>query len=143
MTKEEYIEFAECRQASFTYKKSKKFRDWLGPFAGPHGAVSGVMSKPSDDVLEILGFLLWEGLRRLTLTALRVQQLEEASKVEEKTNSVYLTALKASSIFAKPSLRKALQPRHIQEAYEHLQEKPRSFLRFSYSPSIYRRIVLI
>lgn len=29
MTREEYLEFAECRQASFTYKKIKKFRDWL------------------------------------------------------------------------------------------------------------------
>ena len=29
MTKDEYITFSECRQASFTFKKLKKFREWL------------------------------------------------------------------------------------------------------------------
>lgn len=28
MSKDEYIYFSECRQASFTYKKSRKFREW-------------------------------------------------------------------------------------------------------------------
>jgi transcription initiation protein SPT3 len=28
MTQEEYIYYSECRQASFTYKKIKRFRDW-------------------------------------------------------------------------------------------------------------------
>ncbi|KAJ3207943.1 Transcription initiation protein spt3 [Dinochytrium kinnereticum] len=28
MTKEEYMYYSDCRQASFTFKKSKRFRDW-------------------------------------------------------------------------------------------------------------------
>ena len=28
MSREEYIYYAECRQASFTFKKLKRFRDW-------------------------------------------------------------------------------------------------------------------
>jgi transcription initiation protein SPT3 len=28
MTQEEYIYYSECRQASFTYKKLKRFREW-------------------------------------------------------------------------------------------------------------------
>ena len=146
MTKEEYIEFAECRQASFTYKKSKKFREWLGPFSGSFASVSAtssVTAKPSDDVLEILGFLLWEGLRRLTITALRVQKLQASAEHIEKESSLYLSALKANSLFSKPSLRKPLLPKHIYEAYSHLQDQPKSILRRFSSPSARRPIVLI
>jgi transcription initiation protein SPT3 len=28
MTQEEYIYYSDCRQASFTYKKIKRFREW-------------------------------------------------------------------------------------------------------------------
>jgi transcription initiation protein SPT3 len=28
MTQEEYIYYSECRQASFTYKKLKRFKEW-------------------------------------------------------------------------------------------------------------------
>lgn len=28
MTKDEYIYYSECRQASFTFKKAKRFREW-------------------------------------------------------------------------------------------------------------------
>ena len=28
MTKEEYMHYSDCRQASFTYKKLKRFREW-------------------------------------------------------------------------------------------------------------------
>ncbi|KXS14701.1 hypothetical protein M427DRAFT_57362, partial [Gonapodya prolifera JEL478] len=30
MTQEEYMYYSECRQASFTYKKLKRFHDWSG-----------------------------------------------------------------------------------------------------------------
>jgi transcription initiation protein SPT3 len=142
MTKEEYMEFAECRQASFTYKKSKKFREWLGPFSGVAGQSNGT-SKPSDDVLEILGFLLWEGLRRLTMTALRVQKLQASREHIERDSWVYLGSLKSKSIFSKPSQRKSLTPKDVYEAYSHLQERPMSVLgRFS-SPLARRPVVLI
>ncbi|CRK03844.1 hypothetical protein BN1723_020896, partial [Verticillium longisporum] len=30
MTKEEYVTWSEYRQASFTYRKGKRFREWAG-----------------------------------------------------------------------------------------------------------------
>ena len=166
MTKEEYIEFSECRQASFTYKKSKKFREWLGPFSGAPissssgngsgaistGASTGGTSKPSDDVLEILGFLLWEGLRRLTMTALRVQTLQASSSSataaecsEKESHCIFSSALKLNNnIFSRPSQRKPLLPKHIYESYSQLQEaQPKSILRRFSSPSAKRPIILI
>lgn len=70
MSRDEYIEYAECRQASFVFKKAKKFREWLnlGRF---------VDSKPNDDVIEILGYLAWENVRRLAEFALRVKDSQE------------------------------------------------------------------
>lgn len=50
MTQDEYMDYSECRQASFTYKKSKRFRDFIN--LGAH-----MDMKPSDDIIEILGFL--------------------------------------------------------------------------------------
>lgn len=28
MTREEYVHWSECRQASFTFRKGKRFREW-------------------------------------------------------------------------------------------------------------------
>lgn len=47
MTKEQYMDYSECRQASFTYKKAKKFRDW-------------VEAPMNDEIAEVLGYLSWE-----------------------------------------------------------------------------------
>ena len=30
MNAEEYLHFSECRQASFTFRKGKRFREWAG-----------------------------------------------------------------------------------------------------------------
>ncbi len=46
MTREQYLEYSECRHASFTYKKAKKFRDW-------------VAAPMSDDVLEVCVFFFF------------------------------------------------------------------------------------
>lgn len=66
MSREEYMEYSECRQASFTYKKAKKFRDWLNP-------AQFIDYRLSDDVVEILGFLAWDMVRLLTERALSVK----------------------------------------------------------------------
>lgn len=66
MTREEYMEYSECRQASFTFKKAKKFRDWLNP-------AQYIDLKLNDDVIEILGFMGWEMVRRVTEAALSVK----------------------------------------------------------------------
>lgn len=71
MTQTEYMDYAECRQASFTYKKAKRFRDWLD--LSKQKGLEGLM-RPNDDIVEILGFLAWEMVGRLTETSLRVKR---------------------------------------------------------------------
>ncbi|AOA63946.1 SAGA and SAGA-like transcriptional regulatory complexes subunit [Komagataella phaffii CBS 7435] len=70
MTKEEYVHWSECRQASFTFRKAKRFREWCGL---SHLAES----RPSDDVIDILGFLTFEMVCSITEEALIVKMLEE------------------------------------------------------------------
>lgn len=73
MTPEEYLHWSECRQASFTFRKGKRFREWAGI-----GIVTD--SKPNDDIIDILGFLTFEMVQTLTEEALRVKSAEDASK---------------------------------------------------------------
>lgn len=70
MTREEYVHFSECRQASFTYRKGKRFREWAG-----FGVVTD--SKPNDDVVDTLGFLTFEIVQTVTEEALKVKAEEE------------------------------------------------------------------
>ena len=72
MTKDEYVLFAECRQASFTFRKGKRFREWAGI-----GVVTD--GKPNDDVVDILGFLTFEIVQTLTEEALKIKAQEDAS----------------------------------------------------------------
>ncbi|KAJ9624025.1 Transcription initiation protein spt3 [Taxawa tesnikishii (nom. ined.)] len=75
MTPEEYLHWSECRQASFTFRKGKRFREWAG-----FGIVTD--SKPNDDIVDILGFLTFEIVQTLTEEALRVKQAEDVQKRE-------------------------------------------------------------
>ena len=75
MSKEEYVHYSECRQASFTYRKAKRFREWAG-----FGIVTD--SKPNDDIVDVLGFLTFEIVQTLTEEALRVKaQLDESARL--------------------------------------------------------------
>ena len=119
------MEFAECRQASFTYKKSKKFRDWLG-FPERY--------KPTDDLLDIVGFLLWEFLRKLTLEALalrgRQRKEPQPRQLPNLTLSIaeafsshsdaQLESLREKSIFYAPSEKCPLTPELVREAVSSL-----------------------
>ncbi|KAF7556208.1 hypothetical protein G7Z17_g1604 [Cylindrodendrum hubeiense] len=69
MTVEEYATWSECRHASFTWRKVKRFREWAG---------LGVIAehKPADDSLDILGFVTYEMVERLTEIALAFQEHE-------------------------------------------------------------------
>lgn len=113
MTREEYIEFAECRQASFTYKKPKKFRDWLN--LGAH-----IDMRPNDEILEILGFIAWEMVSRLTKTALLVKkdyELIESQKGEDRGDK----EKKKSRLFGGTEDRTPIKPEHVREAYRRMQ----------------------
>ncbi|KAJ9138384.1 Transcription initiation protein Spt3 [Pleurostoma richardsiae] len=73
MTAEEYVIWSLYRHASFTYRKVKRFREWSG---------LGVIAdhKPTDDVLDILGFITREMVQRLTEVALAIQERETPRK---------------------------------------------------------------
>ncbi|GAA5909536.1 hypothetical protein JCM5296_006065 [Sporobolomyces johnsonii] len=60
MSKEEYELYASARQASFVYRKGKKFRDFL---ALP--SILETAGGPTDEVMDVLGFLSYETVRAL------------------------------------------------------------------------------
>ena len=71
MTRDEYVHYSECRQASFTFRKSKKFREFIN-------ASAYLDVKPNDDIIDILGFLAFEVVRELCLGAVAIKRcLEE------------------------------------------------------------------
>ncbi|KAE8211260.1 hypothetical protein CF327_g4966 [Tilletia walkeri] len=89
MTREEYVHYSECRQASFTFKKSKRFRDFINAPAYLDG------SKPNDDIIDILGFLAFEVVRELCEGALEVQkELQETARILAERKALAAEALK-------------------------------------------------
>jgi transcription initiation protein SPT3 len=93
MSKEEYMEYSECRQASFTFKKAKKFREWLS-------LSKFVEVRPNDDVIEILGFLAWEIVRIITETAVLVKETLE-QKQFSPSSSIKEAPLSVQDLFSK------------------------------------------
>lgn len=65
MTKEEYLDFTECRQASFTFRKGKKFKEFLN-----------TEYKIKDDLLDILGFLACEIVFDIISMACKISALK-------------------------------------------------------------------
>ncbi|KAA8651718.1 transcriptional regulator SPT3 [Aspergillus tanneri] len=123
MTKEEYVFWSECRQASFTYRKSKRFREWAG-----FGIVTE--SKPNDDIVDILGFLTFEIVQTLTEEALKVKEREDREKnrrggAENGTGENTKKRKRETGLFDPPEEgRTPVEPRHIREAYRKLQATP-------------------
>lgn len=103
MSQSEYLEYSECRQASFTFKKARKFREWLvGGTARPGslalaslaGGSARELSRLNDDTLEILGFLAYEIVQKLTEVSLAakfeqemIQEQKERLEKQSKANS--------------------------------------------------------
>ena len=118
MTKDEYVHWSECRQASFTFRKGKRFREWAG-----FGIVTD--SKPSDDIIDILGFLTFEMVQTLTEEALRVKAEDDRHK--SKTGGEASQSKKRKrelGLFDPPEEGNApVGPEHIREAYRRLQAK--------------------
>lgn len=81
MTREEYVHYSECRQASFTFRKSKKFREFIN-------ASAYLDVKPNDDIIDILGFLAFEVVRELCLGAVAIKKtLEEQTAARIKADA--------------------------------------------------------
>ncbi|KAF9462039.1 transcription initiation factor IID, 18kD subunit-domain-containing protein [Collybia nuda] len=141
MTREEYQHYSDCRQASFTYRKAKRFREFLN--LPPH-----LDLKANDDTVDIVGFLAFEMVRSLTLAGLTVKKsLEEsflrddyASPVHGKRKTLGLGGpaekrrreespdneteytLPVNALFLPPpEARTALRPEHIQDAFSRMQ----------------------
>lgn len=119
MTKEEYVHWSECRQASFTFRKAKRFREWA--------QISQICdSRPNDDVIDILGFLTFEIVCSLTEEAMTIKQSEERLIQQSLSKSGNLTKelnkRKRKYLFDKPDeLAKPILPYHIEEAWRRLQ----------------------
>ncbi|SNX81421.1 related to SPT3 - general transcriptional adaptor or co-activator [Melanopsichium pennsylvanicum] len=80
MTREEYVHYSECRQASFTFRKSKKFREFINSNAY-------LDVKPNDDIIDILGFLAFEVVRELCVGAVAIKKgLEEQEVARVKAD---------------------------------------------------------
>ncbi|CAK7902671.1 protein Spt3p [[Candida] anglica] len=119
MTKEEYVHWSECRQASFTFRKAKRFREWAS-------IPQLCDSRPHDDVIDILGFLTFEIVCSLTEESINIRNAEEKliQKSLSKSGSLNkeLAKRKRKYLFDKPDeLAKPLLPYHIEEAWRRLQ----------------------
>lgn len=91
MTREEYVHYSECRQASFTFRKSKKFREFINTNAY-------LDVKPNDDIIDILGFLAFEVVRELCLGAVAIKKsLEEQEAARVRADAQQQQAQATSS----------------------------------------------
>lgn len=120
MTKEEYVTWSEYRQASFTWRKGKRFREWAG-----FGIVTD--SKPSDDIVDILGFLTFEMVQTLTEAALKAKEQEDMARAQNGGDNAGDKKRKHQhGLFDPPSEgRTPIEPRHVQEAFRRFQQRPK------------------
>ncbi|KAI9768654.1 MAG: Transcription initiation protein spt3 [Geoglossum umbratile] len=118
MTRDEYVHWSECRQASFTFRKGKRFKEWAG-----FGIVTD--SKPNDDIVDILGFLTFEIVQTLTEEALKVKEAEDLVKRESGgENSNRQKRKRERGLFDPPEEgRTPIEPRHVEEAFRRLQRR--------------------
>ena len=118
MTRDEYVHWSECRQASFTFRKGKRFKEWAG-----FGIVTD--SKPNDDIVDILGFLTFEIVQTLTEEALKVKEAEDLVKRESGgENNSRRKRKRERGLFDPPEEgRTPIEPRHVEEAFRRLQRR--------------------
>jgi transcription initiation protein SPT3 len=124
MSREDYMHWSECRQASFTYRKGKRFREWVGM-----DAITG--GKPNDDVMDIMGFLTFEMVQTLTEEALVVKKAEdlykkETGRAETAGEGDSRKRKREPGLFDGPEEeREPVDTRHILEAFRKLQQPTR------------------
>lgn len=134
MTREEYVYWSDCRQASFTFRKGKRFREWAG-----FGTI--IDSKPNDDVVDILGFLTFEIVQTLTEEALKVKAAEDLANKKANSGRSGEEASKkrkreGCNLFEMPEEgRTPIEPKHVREAFRRLQLIPKkyTFMRQGYA----------
>ncbi|EIW73119.1 hypothetical protein TREMEDRAFT_26842, partial [Tremella mesenterica DSM 1558] len=126
MTKDEYVHYSDCRQASFTYRKVRRFRDFVN-FA------AYLDLRPNDDIIDILGFLSFEMVRSLCVTALAVRDrleqypaphpvLAPIHQLHSQRHKSVPAVTPGQSLFAPPpSAKQPLHPAHVLEAFAQIQ----------------------
>ncbi|KAG2179454.1 hypothetical protein INT44_006300 [Umbelopsis vinacea] len=127
MTREEYVHYSECRQASFTYRKSKRFRDWAY-------MSSFIDVKPNDDIIDSLGFLTFEMVSSLTEGAIQIKtdlatlhkdESAAAGKKRKRESGDEDGDETTMGLFSlSTNDQTPLEPLHIQEAFRRLQLVP-------------------
>ena len=127
MTKDEYVYWSDCRQASFTFRKGKRFREWAG-----FGTI--IESKPNDDVVDILGFLTFEIVQTITEEALKVKAAEDAAnkKLNQSRGGgdgeTKKRKREGCTLFEKTEEgRTPVEPRHVREGFRRLQTVPKKY----------------
>ena len=117
MTKDEYVHWSDCRQASFTFRKGKRFREWAG-----FGVVTD--SKPNDDIIDILGFLTFEMVQTLTEEALKIKAEEDIYKSKNGGDDSSKKRKRETGLFDPPEEGNApVNEHHVREAYRRLQHR--------------------
>lgn len=128
MTREEYVHWSDCRQASFTFRKGKRFKEWAG-----FGVITD--GKPNDDIIDILGFLTFEIVQTLTEEALKVKGAEDLYKKNTGGDTKSRKRKRECGLFDPPEeAREPVTPAHVREAYRRLQHpsnKYRAMLNFT------------
>ncbi|KAJ3108433.1 Transcription initiation protein spt3 [Phlyctochytrium planicorne] len=118
MTKEEYMYYSDCRQASFTYKKAKRFKEWCNM------ATHYKNMNPNGDVIDILGFLACECVAKLTESALSVKKAWDERDKEFQISTYETVSNGQGYLFGRNTFeQQPLQPGHILEAFRSLQVK--------------------
>ncbi|KAJ2724236.1 Transcription initiation protein spt3 [Coemansia sp. Benny D115] len=130
MTRDEYVHYSECRQASFTFRKNKRFREWANMSAYSD-------TKLNDEIIDILGFLTFEMVSKVTETALKIKRdLEKAADeavAQSGGGSQQNTKTPAASVSlfsGPPTARTPLEVQHVQEAFRRLQRAPQPIRNF-------------
>ncbi|KAL9949490.1 hypothetical protein ACHAP6_002980 [Verticillium nonalfalfae] len=125
MTVDEYATWSEYRHASFTWRKVKRFRAWAG---------LGVIAdhRAGDDVLDVLGFVTSEMVKRLTAEAMAVQAREGLGVHVVAVAAATATATAAREKTTAGGLfggargeREAVAARHVRVAFQRLQCVPK------------------
>ncbi|KAI9468721.1 Transcription initiation protein spt3 [Coemansia sp. RSA 989] len=129
MTRDEYVHYSECRQASFTFRKNKRFRDWAN-------MSSYLDTKLNDEIIDILGFLTFEMVSTITETALRIKRgLDKAADAApadqpKRPRGDDASAAAISLFSGPPTARTPLEVQHVQEAFRRLQRAPQPIRNF-------------
>lgn len=76
MTRAEYQHYSDCRQASFTWRKAKRFREFLN-------LPTHLDLRANDDTVDIVGFLAFEMVRSLTIAGLEGKKSLEEQYLRE------------------------------------------------------------